>query len=63
MKRLKKLKEGDQMRGMMEQKYSREIMMDYLDMSRKELNDLLTECNYSSRFINKARRVAVQFEV
>ncbi|NOQ92009.1 MAG: carboxypeptidase-like regulatory domain-containing protein [Flavobacteriaceae bacterium] len=52
--RLKKLKEGDQMRNMMEQKYSREIMMDYLDMSRKELNDLLTECNYSSRFIAKA---------
>ncbi len=54
MERLRKLKEGDQMRSMMEQKYSREIMMDYLDMSRKELNDLLTECNYSSRFINKA---------
>jgi len=52
--RLRKLKEGDQMRNMMEQKYSREIMMDYLDMSRKELNDLLTECNYSNRFINKA---------
>jgi len=52
--RLRKLKEGDQMRNMMEQKYSREIMMDYLDMSRKELNDLLTECNYSGRFINKA---------
>jgi len=54
MARLRKLKEGDQMRDMMEQKYSREIMMDYLDMSRKELNDLLTECNYSSRFIDKA---------
>ncbi len=54
MNKLRKLKEGDQMRSMMEQKYSREIMMDYLDMSRKELNDLLTECNYSSRFINKA---------
>ncbi len=54
MDRLRKLKEGDQMRNMMEQKYSREIMMDYLDMSRKELNDLLSECNYSSRFINKA---------
>ncbi len=52
--KLKKLKEGDQMRNMMEQKYSREIMMDYLDMSRKELNDLLTECNYSTRFIAKA---------
>ena len=54
MERLRKLKEGDKMRSMMEQKYSREIMMDYLDMSRKELNDLLTECNYSGRFINKA---------
>ena len=53
-KRLKKMKEGDQMRNIMEQNYSREIMMDYLDMSRKELNDLLTECNYSGRFINKA---------
>ena len=54
LQRLKKLKEQDNMRSMMEQKYSREIMMDYLDMSRKELNDLLAECNYSSRFINRA---------
>lgn len=54
LKRLKKMKEGDQMRNIMEQNYSREIMMDYLDMSRKELNDLLTECNYSGRFISKA---------
>ena len=54
MDRLRKLKEGDRMRNMMEQKYSREIMMDYLDMSRKELNDLLSECNYSNRFINMA---------
>ncbi len=54
LKRLKKLKEGDQMRSMMEQKYSREVIMNYLDMSRKELNDLLSECNYSARFIDKA---------
>ncbi len=54
MDRLRKMKESDQMRNMMEQKYSREIMMDYLDMSRKELNDLLSECNYSNRFVNKA---------
>jgi len=54
LKRLKKLKEGDEMKSIMEQQFSREIMMDYLDMSRKELNDLLTECNYSNRFISKA---------
>ncbi len=52
--KLKKLKEGDEIRNMMEQKYNREIMMDYLDMSRKELNDLLSECNYSNKFISKA---------
>ena len=53
-KRLKKLKEGDQLRSIMEEKYNREIILNYLDMSRKELNDLLSECNYSQRFINRA---------
>ena len=57
--RLRKLKEGDQMRGMMDQKYSREIMMDFLDMSRKELNDLLTQCNYSGNFIRRASDLQV----
>ena len=54
LKRLKKLKEGDDVRNMMEQKFNREVIMDYLDMSRKELNDLLTECNYSQSFIERA---------
>ena len=54
LKRLKKLKEGDQVRNIMEQKFNREVIMDYLDMSRKELNDLMTECNYSSSFIERA---------
>lgn len=57
--RLRKLKEGDQMRGMMEQKYNREIMMDFLDMSRKELNDLLSQCSYSSNFIRRASDLQV----
>ena len=39
---------------MMEEKFSREILMDYMDMSRKELDDLLKECNYSSSFVKKA---------
>ncbi len=57
--RLRKLKQGDQMRGMMEQKYNREIMMDFLDMSRKELNDLLSQCNYSGNFISRASDLQV----
>jgi hypothetical protein len=54
LKRLKKLKEGDQIRNMMEQKFNREVIMDYLDMSRKELNELMSECNYSQSFIERA---------
>ncbi len=54
LKRLKKLKEGDQVRNMMEQKFNREVIMNYLDMSRKELNELMSECNYSQSFIERA---------
>ena len=53
LKKLKKLKEQDNSRDMMEEKFSREILMDYMDMSRKELDDLLKECNYSNSFVRK----------
>ena len=59
LKKLKKLKEEDKLRDIMEEKFSREILMDYMDMSRKELNDLLKECNYSDRFIRKASDLQV----
>ena len=53
------LKEGDKLRGIMEEKFSREVIMTYLDMSRKDLNDLLKECNRSDRFIRKASDLQV----
>jgi hypothetical protein len=59
LKKLKKLKEEDQLRDIMEEKFSREILMDYMDMSRKELNDLLKDCNYSNNFIRKASDLQV----
>ena len=59
LKKLKKLKDEDQLRDIMEEKFSREILMDYMDMSRKELNDLLKDCNYSNNFIRKASDLQV----
>lgn len=59
LKKLRKLKREDKLRDIMEEKFSREIIMDYMDMSRKELNDLLKECNYSNRFIRKASDLQV----
>ena len=59
LRKLKKLKEEDKLRDIMEEKFSREILMEYMDMSRKDLNDLLQECNYSNRFIRKASDLQV----
>lgn len=54
LKKLKKLRDEDNLRNMMEGKYNRELMMEYLDMNSRELNDLLNECNYSDYFIKSA---------
>jgi len=59
LKKLRKLKEGDKLRGIMEEKFSREVLMTYMDMSRKDLNDLLKDCNRSDRFIRKASDLQV----
>lgn len=54
LKKLKKLKDDDHLRSMLEAKFNRELMMEYLDMDAKELNDLLNQCNYSDYFIKSA---------
>lgn len=54
LKKLKKLKDDDHLRSMLEDKFNRELMMEYLEMSAQELNDLLNECNYSDYFIKSA---------
>ncbi len=59
LKKLRKLKKEDELRDIMEERFNREILMDYMDMSRKELNDLLKECNYSDHFARKASDLQV----
>jgi len=59
LKKLKKLKDADKLRGIMEEKFSREVLLTYMDMSRKDLNDLLKECSRSDRFIRKASDLQV----
>lgn len=54
LRKLKKLKEDGALRTMLETNFNREIMMEYLDMTPDELNELLNECNYSDYFINAA---------
>ncbi|CAM1354107.1 carboxypeptidase-like regulatory domain-containing protein [Tenacibaculum insulae] len=54
LKKLKKLKEEDDLRKMLAGKFDREVMMEYLEMDKQELNKLLDDCNYSEFFIKKA---------
>lgn len=54
LKKLDKLRKDDKLREIMEEKFNREVMMQYLDMSRNEINQMLKDCNYSRRFIKKA---------
>ncbi len=54
LKKLKKLRSEDNLRKMLEKKFNRELMMEYLDLDAQELTNLLNECNYSDYFIRTA---------
>lgn len=54
LRKIKKLRDDDALRQMMEDKFNRELMMEYLNVNADELNDLLNECNYSDYFIRQA---------
>lgn len=54
LRKLKKLRTDDNLRKMLEGKFNRELMMEYLDMDAQELTELLNECNYSDYFIRSA---------
>jgi|TARA_R110002126_G_scaffold112105_1_gene250174 hypothetical protein len=54
LKKLQKLKKEDDLRKMLAGKFDREVMMEYLQMDRQELNELLIDCSYSEYFIKKA---------
>lgn len=52
--KLKKLRDQDELRNLLETKFNRELMMEYLEIDENELNELLNECNYSDYFIKQA---------
>ena len=54
LKKLQKLKKEDDLRKMFAGKFDREVMMEYLEMDKQQLTNLLTDCNYSEYFIKKA---------
>lgn len=54
LKKLQKIKKEDDLRKIMASKFDREVMMEYLEMDRQELMELISDCNYSEYFTKKA---------
>lgn len=59
LKKLKALKNQDQLREILGKKFDREIMLEYLQMNDKQLQELLDDCNYSEYFIRTASDLQV----
>lgn len=59
LRKLKKLREEDNLREMLEKKANREVLMEYLEMDKEQLNNLLDYCNYSDYFIKNATDLQV----
>lgn len=59
LRKLKKLRSEDALREILEKKANREVLMEYLEMDKAQLNKLLDYCNYSEYFIKKATDLQV----
>jgi hypothetical protein len=59
LRKLKKLKTEDNLREILEEKANREVLMEYLQMDKEQLNSLLDYCNYSEYFIKNATDLQV----
>lgn len=59
LRKLKKLRTEDELRSMLEEKVNREVLIEYLEMDKSQLNALLDYCNYSKYFIKRASDLQV----
>ena len=59
MRKLKKLEEQNQVRDLLYQKYDREFLMETLDLSRKQIEAILKNCDYDPNYIIKANDLQI----
>ena len=54
LRKLKKMKQSDEIRSMLNSKYDRESLSEILGIDKDKLEDLLRHCNYSKDFIKNS---------
>ena len=59
LRKLKKMKKDDQIRRTLANRFDREMLIVLLGIDKIDLDFLITQCNYSDEFINKANDLQV----
>lgn len=59
LKKLKQMRDEDEIRKMLDSNTNRDLMLEYLELTHAELDDLLNECNYSEYFAKTASDIQV----
>ncbi|WP_370391302.1 carboxypeptidase-like regulatory domain-containing protein [uncultured Winogradskyella sp.] len=59
MRKLRKMKEDDEIRNTLAKRYDREMLMVLLQVNKFDLDEIVNQCNYSKDFINTANDLQI----
>ena len=59
MKKLKKMRESDELKNLLASKFDREIITQLLNLDRLDLDEILRNCNYSNAFIKESNDLQI----
>ncbi len=59
MKKLRKMKEDDEIRNLLQSKFDRETLMAVLQLERVDIDEILNNCSYSADFIRTANDLQI----
>jgi hypothetical protein len=59
MRKLRKMKEDDEIRNLLQNKFDRETLMMVLQLEKADIDEILNKCNYSKDFIKTANDLQI----
>ena len=59
LRKLKKMKQDDEIRNLLASRFDREMLMALLQVNRVDLDQIVSQCNYSSNFIQVANDLQI----
>jgi len=59
MRKLRKMKENDEIRNLLQSKFDRETLMAVLQLEREDIGEILNNCSYSADFVRTANDLQI----